>query len=63
MFNSQTGPDRIATHLEFLQLLQDHVVRHIVKQPVGSREDNVTKLDIKGRAICCVGAAGTEDPT
>lgn len=48
-----------APHLEFLQLLEDHVVRHVVKQPVSSREDDVTELDVKGRAVCCVGTART----
>lgn len=48
------------TYLEFLQLLQDHVVRHVVEEPVGGGEDDVAKLDVEGRAVCCVGAAGTD---
>lgn len=47
------------TYLEFLQLLQDHVVRHVVEEAVGGGEDNVAQLDVEGRAVCCVGAAGT----
>lgn len=47
------------TYLEFLQLLQDHVVRHVVKQPVSGREDDVTKLDVKGRAVSGIRAEGT----
>lgn len=50
----------IATHLQLLQLLEDHVVGHVVEQPVGSREDDVTELDVKGRAVCCVGTARTD---
>lgn len=49
-----------ATHLELLQLLQDHVVRHVVEEPVSGGQDDVTQLDVEGRAICRVRAAGAE---
>lgn len=48
------------TYLELLQLLQDHVVRHVVEEPVGGREDDVTQLDVEGRAVCCIRAAGAD---
>lgn len=49
-----------ATHLELLQLLQDHVVRHVVEQPVSGGQDDVTQLDVEGRAVCRIRAAGIE---
>lgn len=39
------------THLQLFQLLQDHVVRHVVKQSVCGGQDDVPKLDIEGRAV------------
>lgn len=48
-----------ATHLEFFQLLQDHVVRHVVEKPISGGEDDVTKLDIERRAVCGIRAAHT----
>ena len=46
------------THLELLQLLQDHVVRHVVEEPIGGGEDDVPNLDIEGGAVCSVRAEG-----
>ena len=40
------------THLELLEFLQDHVVWHVVKEAVCGREDDVTQLDVEGRAVC-----------
>lgn len=48
-----------ATHLQFLQLLEDHVVGHVVKEPVRGREDDVPQLDVKGGAVCGVRTART----
>lgn len=44
------------THLQLFQLLQDHVVRHVVKQSVCGGQDDVPKLDIEGRAVSSLGA-------
>lgn len=44
------------TYLEFLELLEDHVVGHVVKKPIARSEDNVSKLDVKGRAVGSVRA-------
>lgn len=41
----------VRTCLELLELLQDHVVRHVVKKAVRSGEDDVTKLDVKRRLV------------
>lgn len=46
--------------LELFELLQDHVVRHVVEEPIGGGEDDVTQLDIEGRAVCSVRAEGTD---
>lgn len=51
------------TCLEFLQLLQDHVVRHVVKKPIGGGEDDVAQLDVEGRAVCRLRAAGADTVT
>lgn len=48
------------THLQLFQLLQDHVVRHVVKQPVCGGQDDVPKLDIEGRAVSGLGAGDGE---
>lgn len=48
------------TYLEFLQLLQDHVVRHVVKETVGGGEDDVPELHVKGRAVGGVWTASTK---
>lgn len=45
------------TYLQFLQLLQDHVVGHVVEESVGRREDDVAQLDIERGAVCSIGAA------
>lgn len=50
----------LVTHLEFLQLLQDHVVRHVVKEPIGGGEDDVTQLDVKGGAVCSIRTVGVQ---
>lgn len=55
-----TAANLFLTCLEFLQLLQDHVVRHVVKEPVSGCEDDVTQLNVKGRAVCGVRAEGTD---
>lgn len=44
------------THLQLFQLLQDHVVRHVVEQSVCGGQDDVPKLDIEGRAVSSLGA-------
>lgn len=44
------------THLQLFQLLQDHVVRHVVKQPICGSQDDVPKLDIEGGAVSSLGA-------
>lgn len=49
----------MGTDLEFLQLLQDHVIGHVVKEPVGGGEDDVAELHVEARAVGCVGAVGT----
>ena len=48
------------TYLELLELLQDHVVGHVVEQPIGCGEDDVAELYVKGGAVCFVRAAGTD---
>lgn len=45
-------------HLEFFELLQNHVVRHVVKEAVGRSQDDVTKLHVKGRAVSCFRTGG-----
>lgn len=40
-------------HLEFFELLKDHVVGHVVKQAVARRQDDVTKLHVKRGAVGC----------
>lgn len=54
---------RSASHLQLLQLLQDHVVRHVVEEAVGGGEDDVAQLDVEGGAVCRVRAAGTDRET
>lgn len=49
--------DGDAPYLQLLQLLQDHLVRHVVKEAVGGRDNDVTQLDVKGGAFGHVGAA------
>lgn len=54
-------PTHLCTsYLELFQLLQDHVVRHVVEEPVSGGEDDVAQLDIEGGAIGRVGAEGTD---
>ena len=49
-------------HLEFFQLLKNHVVWHVVKQPVACRQDDVTKLHVEGGAVSSFGTErGRED--
>lgn len=47
-------------YLELFQLLQDHVVWHVVEEPISGSEDDVAQLDIEGGAIGRVGAEGTD---
>lgn len=61
LFNS--AADLFVTYLKFLQLVQDHVVRHVIKQPVSGGEDDVTQLHAERGAVCCVRAAGRRDLT
>lgn len=51
------------TYFELLQLLQDHVVRHVVEEPIGGCKDDVTQLDVEGRAVCGIRAADTHKHT
>lgn len=51
---------RGAPYLQLLQLLQDHVVRHVVEEAVGGGEDDVTQLDVEGGAVGRVRAAGRD---
>lgn len=54
-------PTHLSTpYLELFQLLQDHVVWHVVEEPVSGGEDDVAQLDIEGGAVGRVGAEGTD---
>lgn len=55
---SDSTADMFVTHFEFLQLLQYHVVWHVVKEPISGSEDDVAQLYIKGGAVCSVRAEG-----
>lgn len=50
-------------HLEFFELLKDHVVGHVVKETVARRQDDVAKLHIKGGAVGRFGARVCEGDT
>lgn len=45
-------------HLEFFELLKDHVVRHVVKEAIARRKDDVTELHVEGGAVSGFGARG-----
>lgn len=38
-------------HLEFFELLKNHVVWHVVKEAVACRQDDVTELHVEGGAV------------
>lgn len=38
-------------YLELFELLQDHVVGHVVEEAIRGGQDDVTQLDIEGGAI------------
>lgn len=38
-------------HLEFFQLLKNHVVWHVVKEAVARSQDDVTELHVEGGAV------------
>lgn len=38
-------------HLEFFELLKNHVVWHVVKEAIARRKDDVTELHVKGGAV------------
>lgn len=38
-------------HLEFFQLLKNHVVWHVVKEAVTCSQDDVTELHVEGGAV------------
>lgn len=48
--------DIFVIYLEFLQLLQYHVIWHVVEEPISGSEDDVTELYVKGSAVCGVRA-------
>lgn len=48
------------TYLQFFQLLEDHIIRHVVKQPIGGGEDDVTQLHVKGGAVSGFWAVNTQ---
>lgn len=39
--------------LEFFELLEDHVIWHVVKEAIGRCEDDVTELHVEGGAVGC----------
>lgn len=43
-------------HLEFFELLQDHVVGHVVKEAVARCQDDVAELHVEGGAVSRFGA-------
>lgn len=43
-------------HLEFFELLKNHVVWHVVKEAVARRQDDVTELHVEGGAVSGFGA-------
>lgn len=52
-------PPTESSDLEFFQLLEDHVVRHVVEESVCGRQDDVSQLDIKGGAVSSIRAEET----
>lgn len=38
-------------YLQFLQLLEDHVVGHVVEEPVRGRQDDVSQLNVERGAV------------
>lgn len=50
-------------HLEFFELLKDHVVGHVVKEAVACRQDDVAELHVKGGAVGCFWAEVCEGDT
>lgn len=47
------------THLQLFELLQDHVVGHVVKEAISGSEDDVTQLHVKGGTVGGIRAAQT----
>lgn len=45
-------------HLEFFELLQNHVVWHVVKEAIARRKDDVTELHVEGGAVSSFRAGG-----
>lgn len=43
-------------HLEFFKLPQNHVVRHVVKEAVTGRQDDVAELHVERGAVSSIGA-------
>lgn len=48
------------SHLEFFELLEDHVVWHVVKEAVARRQDDVTELYVERGAVGGFRAAGNQ---
>lgn len=54
MFNSAIILKR---HLEFFELLENHVVRHVVKQAITRRQDDITELHVERGVVSGFGTA------
>lgn len=52
-------------YLELFELLQDHVVGHVVEEAIRGSQDDVTQLDVEGGAVSGLraGQENTQDRT